>query len=724
MSNSQEQSLNENVVFLPARESNPDFFHSEVERNTLDSLLRDGPEAFYDKLKKHQLKPFLSPEEVKQISRWVEDHPVEVVENGDAGNESSSDVQGFSDEYFPEFSDTPAPCLELGWPEKFRWDGVDQAMVYTNPPVEQAPHIREVIRRLLQEATMLIAIAADRITDITVIRDLLSAASRGIIVYIILNRRPAQDNLTPNQLRHPNIIVRILGGKKFISKHRKMVVGELKENFVLVDLETVVVGSYSLTWTDAHLHRQLVTVLNGPVVELFDREFRILYAASLPVPDSWKAARPAELPKIEKTVFQPEPTSHKQTLLDCPPSPPPPTTDSPIDWNALGVFQKIEDSLEDQELPKFSEELPKIHRTGRDWHTESPGSSLLDLHITEWPDESRNTQRPERLPYGFLAERDDRPAMFRHQNFRMERSHMEDFTPLSHAYRRESLPNLDRSWMENTILEEMTPGSAAAPVHRKKPLIVSVPQTDSSWPLGDILKKNFDYSTNNLQTKIGNSIISKSSLDLSSPATETLNRSQSQANTLGVMWLLLTLTLCVSLSLGYEVKRGCDEWTFDSSNTRNSCCSRCKAGGCRPCPAGTFNSQLHHQCVKWNSSCPSADQQIVAAGTAVSNIVCADIKPTENPQKFYSNDSYPGTTVFIAIMCACLIISTAMLLLCVSMHFLKDKMVKTPPEPQKTETAGRRLVPEPEQCTFCFPQEESGSNSSLLMDDKPFELVV
>ncbi|XP_046731552.1 tumor necrosis factor receptor superfamily member 9b isoform X2 [Silurus meridionalis] len=275
------------------------------------------------------------------------------------------------------------------------------------------------------------------------------------------------------------------------------------------------------------------------------------------------------------------------------------------------------------------------------------------------------------------------------------------------------------------------------------------------------------------------------------------------------MWLLLTLTLCVSLSLGYEVKRGCDEWTFDSSNTRNSCCSRCKAGnrlvsrcgldvttlcepcengtytvahtatscrvctgcisplrvkkqctasadtvcecvegfqcgddscsfcfqlcgegeeptenrGCKPCPAGTFNNQLHHHCVKWNSSCPSADQQIVAAGTAVSNIVCADIKPTEIPPKFYSNDSYPGTTVVIAIICACLVISTVMLLLCVAMHFLKDKMVKTPPEPQKTET-GRRLVPEPEQCTFCFPQEESGSNSSLLMDDKPFELVV
>lgn len=154
MSKSQEQSLNDDVVFFPTSELDPEFLYSEVERSILESLLRDGPEAFYTKLSAHRIQPFLSPEEVNQVSSWVEDHHVEVVENGDVGSETSSDVQGFSDQYFPEFSDTPAPCLELGWPEKDRWDGVERAMVYTNPPVEQAPHIREVIRRLLQGATM------------------------------------------------------------------------------------------------------------------------------------------------------------------------------------------------------------------------------------------------------------------------------------------------------------------------------------------------------------------------------------------------------------------------------------------------------------------------------------------------------------------------------------------------------------------------------------------
>lgn len=154
MSKSQEQSLNKDVVFLPVNESNPEFLHSEVERSALESLLRDGPGAFYTKLSIHQTEPFLCPEEVTQVSSWVEDHHVEVVENGDVESETGSDVQDCTDQYFPTLSDTPAPCLELGWPLKDRWDGVERAMVYTNPPVEQAPHIREVIRRLLQGATM------------------------------------------------------------------------------------------------------------------------------------------------------------------------------------------------------------------------------------------------------------------------------------------------------------------------------------------------------------------------------------------------------------------------------------------------------------------------------------------------------------------------------------------------------------------------------------------
>lgn len=96
-----------------------------------------------------------------------------------------------------------------------------------------------------------------------------------------------------------------------------------------------------------------------------------------------------EHPKIDLTLYQPELNTSKQVLLDCPSSTPPPFADSPIDWDTLGVFQKSEDSPEDQVLPEFFEEPPKFHRTGPDWHTEAPGADVINLHITECQDESK-----------------------------------------------------------------------------------------------------------------------------------------------------------------------------------------------------------------------------------------------------------------------------------------------------------------------------------------------
>ncbi|XP_060714683.1 tumor necrosis factor receptor superfamily member 9b [Tachysurus vachellii] len=175
----------------------------------------------------------------------------------------------------------------------------------------------------------------------------------------------------------------------------------------------------------------------------------------------------------------------------------------------------------------------------------------------------------------------------------------------------------------------------------------------------------------------------------------------------------------------------CAEGFQCGDETCSFCVQQCGKGeepteqrDCQPCPEGTFNSQIHHHCIKWSSSCPSADQQIVAEGTAVSDIVCAEIKPTvpnEIPSNPDSKD--PGMKLVMAIICACLIIISAMPL-CIAMYFKKEKTEKTPLRPEETPAARQSLVPELEQCNFCFPQEERGSNSSLLLDDKPFELVV
>ncbi|XP_036387808.1 protein FAM83E [Megalops cyprinoides] len=345
MSNSQEQSLNEDVVFAPISESSPEFLHCERERRALECLLRAGPGPFYSKLNQERLGPFLSPEEVKQLCGWAQDYrcsedPLEEIQA--AEGEGSPELQDFSIGYWPVHSDTPVPDLELGWPERQTWAEFSQTTVYTSPPMEQAPPIREVVRRLIQGAHRVVAMVTDRLSDSAVIGDLHAVASRGVPVYIILNQRSVLDNVTPLRLRHQNISVRVLGGRTFCSREGRMVVGELKDNFLLVDLDTVMLGSYSPTWADAHLHRQLVTVFSGQVAECFDQEFRILYAASSPIPITWRPGKP---PTRAENVQQPPERTDRQILpllpLDIPGHvTPPPPTDSPLDWEALGVTSR------------------------------------------------------------------------------------------------------------------------------------------------------------------------------------------------------------------------------------------------------------------------------------------------------------------------------------------------------------------------------------------------
>ncbi|XP_072522285.1 tumor necrosis factor receptor superfamily member 9b [Salminus brasiliensis] len=156
--------------------------------------------------------------------------------------------------------------------------------------------------------------------------------------------------------------------------------------------------------------------------------------------------------------------------------------------------------------------------------------------------------------------------------------------------------------------------------------------------------------------------------------------------------------------------------------------------GCQPCRKGTFNNQIHHACMNWSSGCPSPDQKIIAQGTAESDIVCGpkdDLKPTTplpeiNPTKTQPDgiDHSPWTSVVIAIFCALLILFLAMPLF-MAVICKNGQKLKTAPGLEEA-AAGRMQMPELEQCSFCFPQEEQGSSSevSLVSDDKPFELVV
>ncbi|CAI5790819.1 Family with sequence similarity 83 member E [Podarcis lilfordi] len=288
MAGSQVLCLESEEPYAKVTESNPEFYYCEGQRVALEALLTKGEEAFKECISQEKLRPFLSDGELQELKAAAEDSWAS--SPGGTGN-GGHRGKGSSLSYWPGRSDEPTPELELGWPENSVWKGITRVEVYTHPPGEGAPHIKELVRRYIQQANKVIAIVMDVFTDPDILLDLYDAAlRRRVPVYIILSREHLASFLTMAEktclnVRHTeNLRVRVIRGCTFQSRQQKQVTGTVKEKFVLVDGEVVITGSYSFTWTDARLNRQLVTQLTGEVTGAFDREFRILYAASCPLP--------------------------------------------------------------------------------------------------------------------------------------------------------------------------------------------------------------------------------------------------------------------------------------------------------------------------------------------------------------------------------------------------------------------------------------------------------
>ncbi|KAJ7998506.1 hypothetical protein DPEC_G00205630 [Dallia pectoralis] len=505
MTDSQEQSIDEDVTFLPISQSSPDYHHCEGERYALESLLSSGPEAFYTRLRDECLVPFLSQEEVNLITGWVQGYQISQVQLEEESEHGCSfGVQDTSSSYFPNQSDTPVPWLDLGWPEKVDWMGMGTVKIYTSPHVPGQPPVREIIRRLLQGATKLIAMVTDRLTDDAVIGDLHTMALQGVAVYIILNRRSIHDTMKHHRLRHPNIRVRVLGGKNFFSREGKMVIGEMKSNFLLVDLETVVNGSYSFTWSDAHLHRQLVTVLTGPAVECFDREFRIIFAASLPAPDTWKNDMATMNVSLHNSKFldvNKQPSYLSEEAINHPHS------DLPMVQVAQGVGSS----------PVNQYKKPSDMNVNR---TESPVNNKSPFHEEFCPEENKDSVTTlldeERVLYKTHVRHLSEVNM-RHSENEMQTSPTEEAEASSSIQKRDSparredvtvdyQSDEDNSGVNSTVKRRST---------FRRHLKLNMPQSESILSLSDIMRRLRPNQTN-LRWGSKNTIsdLSRSMMDL------------------------------------------------------------------------------------------------------------------------------------------------------------------------------------------------------------------
>lgn len=193
---------------------------------------------------------------------------------------------GVPSTYWPQMSDTEVPPLDIGWPSGGLFKGMTRVAVHTHPPKENGPHVKEVVRRLIQEATKVIAIVMDLLTDVQILQDLMDAAwRRAVPVYVLLDQQGmphfldmcSRLQIGAHHLR--NMRVRTLEGVGFGLCTGRLP-GAVCNKYMLVDGDKVMFGSYSFSWCTSRMDRNMITVMTGQVVDFFDQDFRELYAIS------------------------------------------------------------------------------------------------------------------------------------------------------------------------------------------------------------------------------------------------------------------------------------------------------------------------------------------------------------------------------------------------------------------------------------------------------------
>ncbi|XP_026870062.2 protein FAM83F [Electrophorus electricus] len=269
----------------------PEFYYSEEQRSALEELLKNGDGAFKTRLREDRVTDFLSAREIKTIRNTfrnyeTDEHDEDASQAAGARKAHRQDSTSLRSTYWPQMSDTEVPPLDIGWPSGGFFKGVTRVSVHTHPPKDNGPHIKEVVRRLIQGAGKVIAIVMDLLTDVQILRDLLDAASkRGVPVYIVLDIQGMPhfldmcNRLCVTSQHLVNIRARTVRGVGFDMSFGR-IPGSLCSKYMLIDGDKVAFGTYSYSWTTSRMDRNMITVLSGQIVDTFDRDFRELYAVS------------------------------------------------------------------------------------------------------------------------------------------------------------------------------------------------------------------------------------------------------------------------------------------------------------------------------------------------------------------------------------------------------------------------------------------------------------
>ncbi|KAI1894742.1 hypothetical protein AGOR_G00118880 [Albula goreensis] len=258
--------------------------YKESYRLAIDALVRDGHEKYQDVLKAEQIGDFLSEQEVIFIQENTR-HPSAASPSEE--NDECPDNTSSSGTYWPMHSDVETPDLDLGWPEFLHHTMQTNIDLLFHPPRLSSPTIKEVIRKHIQDAQQVIAVVMDIFTDVDIFKELVDASVRGIAVYILLDDFGLQSFLSMAEKqdvqiqRLRNMRVRTVKGQDYLCRSGARFHGGMGQRFMLVDCQTVMFGSYSFTWSYEKIHLSIVQVITGQLVQLFDEEFRTLFARSI-----------------------------------------------------------------------------------------------------------------------------------------------------------------------------------------------------------------------------------------------------------------------------------------------------------------------------------------------------------------------------------------------------------------------------------------------------------
>ena len=173
MAESQIMCMEDGQINANVSEDIPAFYYSEIQRAAVEELLKNGDGAFKTRLKEDKAVDFLSAREIKTLREMFIAYEMATVETSEAEERAKAEAEakakakakpetsntndakgdsGVHSTYWPQLSDTEVPPLDIGWPNSGFFRGVTRVSVHTHPPKDNGPHIKEIVRRLIQEA--------------------------------------------------------------------------------------------------------------------------------------------------------------------------------------------------------------------------------------------------------------------------------------------------------------------------------------------------------------------------------------------------------------------------------------------------------------------------------------------------------------------------------------------------------------------------------------------